>query len=82
MAKDTSPESYLAWALEECLEALDKGERDIEALVARYPQEKEELKPLLEIAAQLKERRIDVKPSPTFILRLRRQLLTAPKRSL
>ena len=68
-------ESTLVRALGECLEALDGGETNIEALVERYPQLKQELRPLLEIAGKLREDGTDAKPSPSFVLRLRRQLL-------
>jgi len=74
-AEDILQESTLVRALGECLEALDRGETNIEALVECYPQVKQELRPLLEIAGKLREQGADGNPSTSFLLRLRRQLL-------
>lgn len=68
-------DSTLIRALDECLKALDRGEADIEVLIDRYPQVKRDLRPLLEIASRLRERGAEPKPSPTYLLQLRRQLL-------
>lgn len=68
-------QSPLVRALGECLVALEQGETDISALADRYPDLKGELKPLLEIARKLRDDGTDPKPSPSFLLKLRRQLL-------
>ena len=51
-------ELALARALEECLEAMEQGETDLDALAGRYPLPvKEEIRSLLDIAALLRSRR-------------------------
>lgn len=52
-------ELAVARALEECLEAMEKGETDLDALAARYPHARKQIRPLLDIAAKLGE------PPPT-----------------
>lgn len=74
---DILQEHALINALGECLEALDRGENNIEALADRYPQVRQELRLLLEIACRLRQDGIDPKPSPSFLLQLRRQLLNS-----
>ena len=44
-------------ALEECLEAMDRGETDLDELSGRYPEAQDEIRPLLEIAQQLRRQR-------------------------
>ena len=54
----TPQELTLARALEECLAAMERGETDLDALAGRYPQPaREEVRPLLDIAALLRARR-------------------------
>lgn len=53
----TLEELALARILEECLEAMERGETDLEALAGRHPHAKQEVLPLLEIAQHLRERR-------------------------
>ncbi len=50
-------ELALARALEECLEALDRGETDLDKLSGRYPEAQSEIRPLLEMAQQLRRQR-------------------------
>ena len=50
-------ELALARALEECLEALEQGETDLDKLSGRYPEARDEIQPLLEIAQQLRRQR-------------------------
>jgi hypothetical protein len=50
-------ELALARALEECLEALERGEMDLDKLSGRYPEARDEIWPLLEIAQQLRRQR-------------------------
>ncbi len=54
----TVHELALARALEACLEAMEQGETDLDALAGRYPPPvKEEIRSLLDIAALLRSRR-------------------------
>jgi hypothetical protein len=65
----------LARALEECLEALDRGETDLDELCGRYPEAQDEIRPLLEIAQQLgRQRGLSVPLSLEFWEGLRRLL--------
>ena len=50
-------ELALTHALEECLEAVDRGETDLDELSGRYPEAQDEIRPLLEIAQQLRRQR-------------------------
>jgi len=50
-------ELALARALQECLEAIDRGETDLDKLSGRYPEAQDEIRPLLEIAQQLRRQR-------------------------
>lgn len=47
-------ELALARALEECLEAMERGETDLDELAGRYPEAQDEIRPLLEIAQHLR----------------------------
>lgn len=63
-------------ALEECLEAMDQGETDLDELSGRYPEAEEQIRPLLEIARQLRQQCcLDVPLSPEFREELRQMLL-------
>ena len=53
----TAAELAQARALEECLEAMERGETDLDKLSGRYPETKDEIRPLLEIAQQLRRQR-------------------------
>lgn len=53
----TVEELALARALEECLEAMERGETDLDKLAGRYPEARDEIKPLLEIAQRLRRQR-------------------------
>ena len=53
----TVEELAVARALEECLEAMERGETDLDKLAGRYPEAWDEIRPLLEIAQQLKGQR-------------------------
>ena len=46
-------ELAFARALEECLQAMEQGEVDLDALAGRYPEAEEQIRPLLDIAQQL-----------------------------
>ncbi len=65
----------LAHALEECLEAMDRGQTDLDELSGRYPEAQDEIRPLLEIAQQLRRQRgLSVPLSLEFREGLRRLL--------
>ncbi len=61
----------LARVLEECLEAIERGETDLGKLESRYPEAWDEIRPLVEIAQQLRRRRAPSAPMP---LQLREEL--------
>ncbi len=50
-------ELVLARALEKCLEALERGDTDLARLSGRYPEARDNIQPLLEIAQQLRRHR-------------------------
>jgi hypothetical protein len=71
----TVEELALARALEECLEAMERGETDLDRLAGRYPEGQAEIRPLLEIAQELRrERRFGVPLSLAFQEELRQRL--------
>ncbi len=41
-------------ALEECLEEMDRGQTDLNELCDRYPEAQDDIRPLLEMAKQLR----------------------------
>ena len=51
-------ELALAHALEECLQALERGETDLDGLAGRYPDAAAEIRSLLSIAQELREKRV------------------------
>ena len=48
----------LAHALEECLQAMERGETDLDGLAGRYPDAAAEIRSLLSIAQELREKRV------------------------
>lgn len=72
----TAEDVVITSALEECLEAMDRGETDLDELSGRYPEAEDQIRPLLEIAQQLRQQCCrDVSPSPEFREELRQMLL-------
>ena len=65
----------LAHVLEECLDAMERGEGDLDALADRHPEAKPQILPLLEIAAALRARRA-LYPVPRMPLHSLRRHLT------
>ena len=49
-------ELALAHALEECLQAMERGETDLDGLAGRYPDAAAEIRSLLSIARELREK--------------------------
>ena len=50
-------ELALAHVLEECLQAMERGETDLDGLAGRYPDAAAEIRSLLSIAHELREKR-------------------------
>jgi hypothetical protein len=69
-------ELALARALEECLQAIEQGEVDLDALAGRYPEVEEEIRPLLGIAQQLRQGAATPPITVEFLEGLRAQLLS------
>ena len=63
----------LSGALADCMEFLREGE-PMEACLQRYPEYRERLRPLLEIAQALGDRQPEVAPSPYFLVELKSKL--------
>jgi len=57
------------------MEFLREGE-SLEACLQRYPEHRERLRPLLEIARTLQGRQPEVTPSPYFLTELKSKLTT------
>src|SRR3990172_12264240 len=51
-------ELHLAHALEECLQAMERGETDLDGLAGRYPEAAAEIRALLSVAQGLREKRV------------------------
>ncbi len=69
-------ELALARALEECLQAMEQGKVDLDALAGRYPEAEEEIRPLLDIAQQLKQGAESLPITVEFLEELRAQLMS------
>ena len=69
-------ELALARALEECLQAMEQGEVDLDALAGRYPEAEEEIRPLLDIAQQLRQGAAAPPITVEFLEGLRAQLMS------
>ncbi len=69
-------ELALARALEECLQAMEQGEVDLDALAGRYPEAEEEIRPLLDIAKQLRQGAAAPPITVEFLEGLRAQLMS------
>ena len=65
-----------ARALEECLQAMEQGEVDLDALAGRYPEAEEEIRPLLDIAQQLRQGAAALPITVDFLEGLRAQLIS------
>ena len=61
-------------ALAQCLEALRRGEPDLEACLRRYPAYRAELEPLLDVARLIPGLPAQIVPSSSFRERTRRRL--------
>ena len=72
----TAGELALARALEECLQAMEQGEVDLDALAGRYPEAEEEIRPLLGIAQQLRRGATAPPITVEFLEGLRAQLMS------
>ena len=65
-----------ARALEECLQAMEQGEADLDALADRYPEVAEEIRPLLGIAQQLRREAAAPPITVEYLEELRAQLMS------
>lgn len=65
---------HLADILASCLEFIERGEHTVEECLALYPEYRDELEPLLAMAASISER-ADYAPRPSFQLASRARLL-------
>ncbi len=65
--------SSLSHALADCLEFLQEGE-SLEACLERYPEHRERLRPLLEVAQTLQVEQPEVAPSRHFLNELKSKL--------
>ncbi len=72
----TAGELALARVLEECLQAMEQGEVDLDALAGRYPEAEEEIRPLLDIAQQLRQGAAAAPITVEFLEELRAQLMS------
>ena len=70
----------LSHALADCLEFMRQGER-LEECLDRYPQYRDRLRPLLEVAQALESCGPDPKPSAHFLANLEMTILTTEPRS-
>ncbi len=72
----TAGELALVRALEECLQAMEQGEVDLDALAGRCPEAEEEIRPLLGIAQQLRRGAAALPIKVEFLEELRAQLMS------
>ena len=72
----TADELATARVLAECLQAIEQGEVDLDALAGRYPETAEEIRPLLGIAQQLKREAVAPPITVEFLEGLRAQLMS------
>ncbi len=72
----TAGELALARVLEECLQAMEHGEVDLDALAGRYPEAEEEIRPLLDIAQELRQGAAAPPITVEFLEGLRAQLMS------
>ena len=63
----------LSRALADCVESMREGE-SLETCLERFPEHRERLRPLLEIAQTLQSEQPDVTPSPHFLIELKSKL--------
>ena len=71
----------LSCALAESLEAIQEDGRSMDESLMRFPQHREELRPLLEVALALQAARMENKrPSPMYVLGLKERLIRKTKK--
>lgn len=74
------PEDEFEQILEYCLNLLQNRQETVESLLARYPAYAEELRPALEAAVWLRDRRDRLEPQPGFVATSRRRLVNRIQR--
>ncbi len=72
----TAGELALARAVAECLQAMEQGEVDLDALAGRYPEVEVEIRPLLDIVQQLRQGAAAPPITVEFLEGLRAQLMS------
>ena len=72
-------EMILMEALSECLEALRRGDSDLEACLDRHAGYRSELEALLDIVKLIPPRTREIAPAPSFRQRARRLILENPQ---
>ena len=72
----TAGEMATARALEECLQAIEQGDVDMDALAGRYPEVEEEIRPLLGIVQQLRREAAALPITVEFLEGLRAKLMS------
>lgn len=75
----TLPTITLSRALAECLEGIQEHDESLEDCLRRFPQHREELRVLLEVALALQASRKETRPSPSFVVRLKKRLIKEAK---
>lgn len=70
----TPEELALGDILAECVDAIEQGETDLNALAGRYPQARQEIEPLLQVAWRLWQKS-PLNPEGSALGRLRRLLV-------
>lgn len=74
------PREHFERVLQECLELLDSDPASLNAVLNRYPEYEEELRPLLEARLLIGRLKNYVEPTPEFVSRSRNRLLTQIRR--
>ena len=75
----TLPTISLSHALAECLEGIQERDESLEECLRRFPQHREELRVLLEVARSLQASRKETRPSPLFVIQLKERLIKEAK---
>jgi len=73
------PRVSLSVALADCLQAVEERGETIDGCVSKYPHHRKELQALLEVAQALGSGQGKPRPSSTFVLSLKKQLVSGPR---
>ena len=76
------PTITLSHALAECLDGIQDHDESLEGCLRRYPQYREELRVLLEVALALQDTsRKETRPTQSFVVQLKERLIKEGKSS-